>query len=113
MTFHKMSELPSKEVLPGVLLRSVYIENAMMTFFELQPGSVIPRHKHPHEQISYIANGSLTMTVAGETRVMGQGDIAVIPPNVEHEAVVGDRPTLALDAWYPIREDYVLDRSAG
>lgn len=110
MHFHSKDELPSKEMLPGITLRSVYLENTMMTFFDLQPGSRIPLHKHEHEQISYVVRGSLKMTVAGQTKLMREGDIAVIPGNVEHEAEVGEEPTFALDAWYPIREDYVLDK---
>jgi len=110
MYFHNKDELPSKEVLPGITLRSVYLENAMMTFFDLEPGSRIPLHKHSHEQISYVVRGSLTMTVGGETRTMPEGDIAVVPANVEHGAEVGDQPTFALDAWYPVRDDYILDK---
>ena len=109
MPFHTKSELPSKEIVSGVTLRSVYLDNNMMTFFDLDPGSAIPPHKHPHEQISYIAKGSLTMTVGGETRTMREGDIAVVPPNVEHSGQAGDENTLAIDSWSPIREDYVLD----
>ena len=110
MYFHERNELPSKEMLPGITLRSVYLENTMMTFFDLEPGSRIPPHKHHHEQISYLVSGSMTMTVGGEQKLMGAGDIAVVPANIEHEAEVGDEPAFALDAWHPIREDYVLDK---
>ena len=110
MPFYKKSELPSKEVAPGIMLRSAYLENSMMTFFDIAPGSAIPSHKHPHEQISFVVKGSLKMTVGGETKMMVGGDIAVVPPNVEHSAEAGDEPTLAVDSWYPIREDYVLDK---
>ena len=88
----------------------MYLDNNMMTFFDIEPGGAIPLHKHPHEQISYISKGSLTMTVGDETRTMREGDIAVVPPNVEHSAQTGDSPTLAVDSWSPIREDYVLDK---
>jgi quercetin dioxygenase-like cupin family protein len=110
MYFHSKNELSCKEVLPGIILRSVYLENTMMTFFDLQPGSRIPPHKHHHEQISYVVKGSLTMTVGGETKTMSEGDIAVVPADVEHAAEVGDQATFALDAWHPIRDDYVLDK---
>ncbi len=110
MPFYKKDELPSKQLLPGVTLRSVYLENSMMTFFDLQPGSKIPSHKHPHEQITYLVKGSLRMTVSGETRLMEAGDIAVVAPEAEHFAEVGDEPALAVDSWHPIREDYVLDK---
>ncbi|RJP65034.1 MAG: cupin domain-containing protein [Candidatus Abyssobacteria bacterium SURF_17] len=110
MFFYNRHELPSKEVLPGIMLRSVYVKNTMMTFFDIQPGRRIPPHKHPHEQISYLVKGSMNMTVGGETRAMKEGDIAVIPPNVEHSVEVGVEPVFALDAWYPVREDYILDK---
>jgi len=110
MPFYKKDELPSKEVVPGIMLRSVYLENSMMTFFDLQPGSAIPSHKHPHEQISFVVRGALKMTVGDETKLMREGDIAVVPPNVEHAAETGEEPTLAVDAWYPVREDYILDK---
>ena len=110
MPFYKKEELPSKEMLPGITLRSVYLENCMMTFFDLESGSKISSHKHPHEQITYLVKGSLKMTLAGETRLMKEGDIAVVPADVEHEAEVGDGPAFAVDAWYPIRRDYVLDK---
>jgi len=109
MPFYKKSELPSKEVVPGITLRSVYLANSMMTFFDLEPGGEIPSHKHPHEQITYLVKGSLRMTVGDETRTMRAGDIAVVPPEVEHFAETIEQ-SLAIDSWYPIREDYVLDK---
>ena len=50
------------------------------------------------------------MTIGGETKLMQEGDISVVPPDVEHAAEVGDEPASAVDAWHPIREDYVLDK---
>ena len=109
MPFYKKDELPSKEVVPGITLRSVYLENSMMTFFDLEPGSAIPSHKHPHEQITCLVKGSLKMTVGDETRTIQAGDIAVVPPEVGHSAEALE-PSYAVDSWYPIREDYVLDK---
>jgi quercetin dioxygenase-like cupin family protein len=109
MPFYRKDDLPSKEVVPGITLRSVYLENSMMTFFDLEPGSAIPAHKHPHEQITYLPKGSLKMTVGDETRTMMAGDIAVVPPEVEHSAEALEA-SYAVDSWYPIREDYVLDK---
>ncbi|RJP16070.1 MAG: cupin domain-containing protein [Candidatus Abyssobacteria bacterium SURF_5] len=109
MYFHSKNSLPRKEVLPGIVLRSVYLDNSMMTFFDIQPNSRIPLHKHPHEQISYLVKGKMKMIVGGEERSMQEGDIAIIPPNVEHEVQVGEEPVLAIDAWHPRRADYILD----
>ena len=106
MSFFTVNELPETEMLPGVVRRAVYQEHAMMTFFEFEPGSVIPEHSHPHEQITYVVRGAMEFTLGGEKRVLRAGDGVSCPPDAPHGAIVLDEPTVALDAWYPLREDY-------
>lgn len=106
MTFFTVNELPATEMLPGVRRRVVYLEHAMVTFFEFDPQSVLPEHAHPHEQITYVVRGAMQFNLDGETRTLRAGDGVCVPPNVPHGAVVLDEPTFVLDAWYPQREDY-------
>lgn len=94
------------EPLAGIRVKSVYLDNAMMTYMEFEPNMVLPEHVHPHEQITMIHRGKLEMTVDGQTRVMEQGDVVVVPANVTHSARTLDEPTIAIDAWSPVREDY-------
>ncbi len=93
-------------MLEGINLKAVSGDKTMMTFFEFKPNSVIPSHKHAHEQITYIVEGEMEFTLEGETKVLRAGDGVVIPSNQEHNAKILSRPTKAVDAWYPIREDY-------
>jgi len=79
----------------------------MMTFFEFEQGAVIPEHSHPHEQISYVLEGELEFTLKGVSRVLAKGQGVVILSGEEHSARVTRGPAKALDAWYPIREDYL------
>ncbi len=106
MSYFRVDRLPATEMLPGVLRRAVYLEHVMLTFFEFAPGSVVPEHSHPHEQISYVLQGALEFTLGEETRVIRAGEGVCCPPNVPHKATVLDEPTVVLDAWYPVREDY-------
>ncbi|MBI1810539.1 MAG: cupin domain-containing protein [Nitrospirae bacterium] len=99
--------MKAKQILEGITLRAVSGEKTMMTFFEFEPNAVIPSHKHPHEQITYIIEGAIEFTVNGETKVLKAGDGVVILSNQEHSAKILDKPTRAVDAWYPIREDYL------
>jgi len=108
MDFFDTVELKQKQVLDGITLRSVEGDKAMMTFFEFEEGAVIPVHSHHHEQISYVLEGELEFTLKGEARVLSKGQGAVIHANEEHSARVIKGPARALDAWYPIREDYRL-----
>ncbi|MEE8389346.1 MAG: hypothetical protein V3S14_00930 [Anaerolineae bacterium] len=52
MSFFTVSELPGTEMLPGIVSRTVYLEHAMMTFFDFAPGSVIPEHDHAQCKIA-------------------------------------------------------------
>ncbi len=106
MSFFTVSELPGTEMLPGVVRRSVYLEHAMVTFFDFAPGSVVPRHEHPHEQITYVVRGAMEFALDDETVVLRAGDGVCCPPGVSPGAVVLDGHTVALDAGYPLREEY-------
>ncbi|MCS7178212.1 MAG: cupin domain-containing protein [Anaerolineae bacterium] len=106
MTFFTVSALPATEMMPGVRRRAVYLEQAMVTFFEFAPGSVLPEHAHPHEQITFVVQGAMEFTLGNETRVLKAGDGVCVPSGVPHKAVVLDEPTFVLDAWAPQREDY-------
>lgn len=107
MSFFTLSELPATEMLDGVLRRAVHLQHVMLTFFEFQPERVLPEHSHPHEQITYVVRGGMRFTLGDEERTLRAGDGVTIPPGVRHGAVVLDEPTLAIDAWYPLREDYL------
>ena len=109
MPFFSFHESAYKDVVPGARMRSAHLEKTMLTYFELDPGTVVPTHKHPHEQITLILEGEMEFTLAGETRILKRGDGATVPPNAEHKAVILSNPVKAVDAWYPVREDYVIE----
>jgi quercetin dioxygenase-like cupin family protein len=107
MTFFGESDLKAKLVLSGITLRAVAGDKTMMTFFEFEPHAIVPLHKHPHEQITYVIEGEMEFTVDGETRILGKSDGVIIRSDQEHGARILDKPAKAVDAWYPMREDYL------
>ncbi len=94
------------EPLAGIRVKSVCLDNVMMTYMEFGPNSDLPAHVHPHEQITMVHQGKLEMTVDGQTQIMETGDVVVVPANVTHSARTVEEPTIAVDAWSPVREDY-------
>jgi len=107
MSFYKVSDLGSRAISEGITLRAVAGNKTMITFVEFQPHAVLPKHRHPHEQITYVIAGELEFELDGKKNLLKQGEGAVIPPNAEHGARVLDKPARVLDAWYPLREDYL------
>ncbi len=106
MTFFRVADLPKTEMLEGIDRRAVYLDNAMLTFFDFEPDSIVPEHQHPHEQITLVLSGAMEFTLGDETRVIEAGEGVTIPSNVPHGARILTQPTKAIDAWHPIREDY-------
>ena len=41
MPYYKKQDLPSKEIIPGLTLRSVWIDKLMITMVDLKPGCVV------------------------------------------------------------------------
>lgn len=107
--FAIISHLPSREIAPGVLMRSMHLEKVMVTFVELDDGAVVPEHGHPHEQITVVISGRLRFRLGGDESVMGPGEAVAIPAGARHSAVAEGGPCVVYDCWSPIREDYVLD----
>jgi len=106
--FFKVNELKAKKVLEDSTLRVVTNKNTMVTFFEFGPNThIMPKHKHPHEQIGVVIAGSVKMVAGGETKILKMGEGVVIPSNVEHEATPLEPGTKMIDVFYPIREDYL------
>lgn len=108
MDYFRVADLPAVEMLPGLVRRAVWLDQVMLTFFTFEPHTVIPAHEHPHEQITYVVQGALEFTLGKETRRLNAGEGVCIPSGVRHGARTLDEPTVALDAWHPVREDYKL-----
>lgn len=106
MSFFRESDLKARQVVEGISLRAVHGDKTMITFFEFEPDAVIPLHKHPHEQITYVIEGEIEFALEGQSMVLKAGDGVVVKSNQEHSARVLGRPAKAVDAWYPIRDDY-------
>ncbi len=56
-----------------------------MRLFRLEANGHTPHHQHPWEHINYITKGAGTLTIAGETRIVKQGDFAFVPPDMMHQ----------------------------
>src|SRR5262249_59081506 len=98
-----------RELAPGVTLRIAGTERMMLSHVTLQPGSRVPAHSHPHEQVGVMLAGRGEFTIGDEKRMVKAGDAYQIPGGVTHSLVVFDEVTIALDVFHPPREAYLAD----
>ena len=94
------------ELFPGVEIRAISGESLMLSVVTLEPGSVVPEHSHPHEQMGMMLSGRAEFTIGGMTRILGPGDLWRIPGHVLHKVRTLEAPAVALDVFHPVREDY-------
>ncbi len=74
-----------------------------------EPGTTVARHAHATaEQVMWILDGSLTMTVGHETSELGAGDLVVVNRGVEHELHSAGGVTF-VEALAPVLRDHVPD----
>lgn len=109
--FIDIGNAPSIAHAPGVettILTGHHGEGMMMVLTELSPGSTVPAHSHPHQQMGMVYAGKARMRIGEESRMVEKGDFCIMPSNVEHEAAcVGNEPFVMLDIFYPVREDFI------
>ena len=99
-------DLPKVSPWPGIHLQLLSGERVMMSWVTLDAGASVPAHAHPHEQTGVVLEGSMDLTVGGETRRLVPGDAYTIPGGVEHAATPGPEGSVVLDLFSPPREDY-------
>ncbi|UYQ95012.1 cupin domain-containing protein [Chitinophaga horti] len=99
-------------VIPGFTARFVHTDTVTLAYWDILPGSRLPVHKHLHEQITQVEEGSFELTVDAVTQVYTKGMVVVIPSMVEHGGVALTACKL-FDIFTPVREDYKALQEAG
>jgi quercetin dioxygenase-like cupin family protein len=94
---------------PGVGLRAIGGEQVLLCHVTYEPGTTVARHSHAEaEQVMWIVEGDVTMTVGDETRRLGAGDVVVVNRGVEHELHSENGMTF-VEALAPVLRDHVPD----
>lgn len=95
------------ELAPGNTRRVlIHLPELMQVEFGFAKGAIGALHKHPHVQVSYVAEGAFEVTIGGETQVVGQGGSFIVPSNVEHGVVALEAGRL-IDVFTPHRADFL------
>ncbi len=100
-----IQDITLKKLITGISGRYVHGEQISFGLVNIEAGSNLPLHHHPHEQITYILEGELEMEIGGQKMLLTQGCFSVIPSNVPHSAIAYKDCTV-IDVFSPVREDY-------
>ncbi len=106
MSLYSWDEVPEERLREDISRKIISGDRVMAAHVFLKKGAVVPPHSHESEQMTYILEGLLELTLPGGVFSVGEGQVLVIPSNVEHSAVALE-DTLDMDVFSPIREDWL------
>lgn len=98
-------------VAPGVRRKLIHTSRLMMVIVEFTNGPADhpdPFHNHPHEQVSYVAEGALVLYIEGigEQRLKS-GDLFAIPSGIPHTVQTLTPVVRIIDSFTPLREEFL------
>lgn len=100
----------NQQVSPGFNRKLAFLQNMMVTVCNFEDGPADqpdPLHSHPHEQITYVAEGEV-LFFRGEDRFhLRKGDIITIPSGVPHSIQKLSSRIILIDSFCPVREDFL------
>ena len=106
---HRWESMPKEELNPQIGRRMITGDRRMIAHIYLKKGTVVPRHAHENEQITYILEGALRfhLGATGSQEVtVHAGEVLTIPPNLPHTAEALE-DTLDVDIFDPPRQDWL------
>jgi len=106
---YKFSDLKEEWLNPKISRKLIVGEKEMLGYIVLLKGSVVPTHKHVSEQITMIMKGALKFTIHGKDTIVREGEVLLIPSNVEHGATALE-DTIDIDCFSPLREDWLTGK---
>jgi quercetin dioxygenase-like cupin family protein len=90
------------EVRPGIFGATIDTEQLTVTVYRYEPGCAWEEHRHPEDQVTFIAEGgTVDFEVGGRPTPLSPGQLAVIPGDVPHSASVpadGER-VVSVNVW--------------
>ncbi len=97
-------------IAPGRTRYITYTDHLMLVAVDFDDGPAAqpdPPHSHPHEQVTYVAEGEVLFFLEGSPTRLGPGSVVRIPSNVPHSIQTLTGHARLVDVFTPIREDFL------
>ena len=108
--FVRLDAVRAFELAAGVSGQPLFGADAMLNLIRFEPGSTVPLHSHPHEQLGIVLEGMQALVVDGVAHELGPFEAYVLPGGVEHRRTAAPR---ARSCWTSSRPSARTTPSAG
>jgi len=101
----------SWEFVDGVRLHAIGGEQVLLCRVSYAPGKQVPWHKHDDtEQVMFILDGEVEMTIEDDTTTLRPGDVVVVNRGLHHKLSSPGGVTF-MEALAPVPLDHVPDKA--
>jgi quercetin dioxygenase-like cupin family protein len=102
----------SWEFVDGVRLHAIGGEQVLLCRVRYEPGKHVPWHAHEDtEQVMFILEGEVEMTIEEETKTLTSGDVVVVNRGLRHK-LYSAGGVMFMEALAPVPLDHVPDATA-
>jgi quercetin dioxygenase-like cupin family protein len=109
VTLYRWNDMPREKVTDLLERRLITGDRMMLAHVYLKKGSIVPRHQHENEQLTYILEGALKFWIGEDEKqelTLRAGEVLHIPSMVWHKAEALE-DTLDVDIFDPPRQDWL------
>jgi quercetin dioxygenase-like cupin family protein len=88
----------------------LYLNNLMTAVIEFNNGPMEnpeKPHSHPHEQITYVAEGEINVFIDNEKTHLKQGDLFAVPGGILHGIQTLTPYVKLIDTFTPLRQEFL------
>jgi quercetin dioxygenase-like cupin family protein len=113
MTVIRRRDTTPDTIAPGRTRYLAHTDNLMVVVMDFVDGPSDlpdPPHSHPHQQVTYVAEGELYFIIDGEPFHLSAGDLITVPGGVPHCIQLLSARVRLVDTFSPIREDFLGKR---
>ena len=106
----KQNDSPREAIAPGRARYISHTDNLMMVVIDFNDGpndEPDAPHHHPHEQITYVAEGELLFFLDGIPHRLSTGDMITVASNIPHMVQPLTEKVRLVDTFNPIREEFL------
>jgi quercetin dioxygenase-like cupin family protein len=104
--FPSPAECGHHTVFGKVPIRTYAGDHLQMSIVEIPADGLVDWHSHVNEQMGMMLSGRAEFHIGDEVKILGEGEIFLIPSGVLHKVVPVGGPVKAVDFFYPIRDEY-------
>jgi quercetin dioxygenase-like cupin family protein len=110
MPAEKEYRIIHENISPDFERKIAYLENLMVVVCDFKNGpmkSPETPHSHPHEQITFVAEGEVEFFKGEEKLILTKNDLVLIPSGIPHCIKLLSDHAKLIDSFSPIRKEFI------